>query len=486
MDAKHHGTPSIAELVNMTTMPNFRTVIDALLVIVALALFVAEARARLQMFRNEQRERISHTDLDRDTCVSTRAVRASAPARIFNPSRREPRESGVEWAYGTPPSILRSWPQAPLYVDVPPYAGCEWSWRDDVGEDCGGANEDENMRFQSSFDKYVVNNASLATRYTDGASDSSSATLGTRTERGVPFNSEVPIAFETSLFVGTCVLRFRGLPAPPWMSAERRDRIEATLNKYFKGKKRRFQVVVQGRFKRECPAHVLVSGHEFFKPLANVPGKSIIRAITRAMKTLSVTLRLNNLLGARPHAYSSLIASAQTLRVDKRGDEPDILEPIEEHTTRLGGIFAAPHRRRLFARKSAANFKLDPDAYADANKPVASCSVSPRKRRKLFANANAAARYVFRPDDVITMDFYQHVFDAESYTLKFGTPSLLTVDLANHLAHQPAQIMARAVHSGEYLWCFALWHERLLAAPPPPPPPPTMSPRAHSRHDACM
>ena len=38
----------------------------------------------------------------------------------------------------------------------------------------------------------------------------------------------------------------------------------------------------------------------------------------------------------------------------------------------------------------------------------------------------------------------------------------LSFDLTKHLAGQPLQMMMRRRQDGEYLYCFHLWHERLL------------------------
>ena len=129
-----------------------------------------------------------------------RVVRASAPARMTSRCVAD----SIASAYGAPPADVGSWPQRPLYLNAPTYAGCE-------------------------------------------------------VDEPIPFNSELPIEFETSAFVGKCVLRFRGLPPPS--SGPQRDDARERLEAYFGRRKRRFQVVVQGRFKREYRADRLITGH---------------------------------------------------------------------------------------------------------------------------------------------------------------------------------------------------------------------------------
>jgi hypothetical protein len=355
--------------------------VDVFLTVLVVSLFLVVAVSTFIHKRREDDEDASTTtsrvgrtsgDETQRAKPEDRVVRASAPARMTSRCV----EDSIALAYGPPPADVGSWPQRPLYLNAPTYAGCE------------------------------VNEP-------------------------IPFNSELPIEFETSAFVGKCVLRFRGLP-PPSTGPQRDDAAER-LEAYFGRRKRRFQVVVQGRFKREYRADRLITGHEFFKPVVNLPAKYVVKTVLKLLRAMNPSINFN-LFGARPHAYVSLGASAQTLRVDVPGQEPDIstAQTFEEHTDLFGGAF---EKKRI----------------------------APKKRRKLFASAKSAALYFFRPGPVYTFDFYQHVFDPKDYALIFGVDAL-RVELARHLSHQPAQIMARALDTGDYLWCFALWHERIFAS----------------------
>jgi hypothetical protein len=343
------------------------------LLVVAVSTFIHKRRQGDDASATSRRVgRTSSDETIRDK-AKDRVVRASAPARMTTRCV----EDSIASAYGAPPADVGSWPQRPLYLNAPTYAGCE-------------------------------------------------------VDEPIPFNSELPIEFETSAFVGKCVLRFRGLPPPS--SGPQRDDARERLDAYFGRRKRRFQVVVQGRFKREYRADRLITGHEFSKPVVNLPAKYVVKTVLKLLRAMNPSINFN-LFGARPHAYVSLGASAQTLRVDVPGQEPDIstVQSFEENTDLFGGAF---EKKRI----------------------------APKKRRKLFASAKSAARYFFRPGPVYTFDFYQHVFDPKDYALVFGVDTL-RVELARHLSHQPAQIMARALDKGDYLWCFALWHEKILASP---------------------
>jgi hypothetical protein len=343
------------------------------LLVVAVSTFIHKRRQGDDASATSRRVGRTSSDQTIRDKAKDRVVRASAPARMTTRCV----EDSIASAYGAPPADVGSWPQRPLYLNAPTYAGCE-------------------------------------------------------VDEPIPFNSELPIEFETSAFVGKCVLRFRGLSPPS--SGPQRDDARERLDAYFGRRKRRFQVVVQGRFKREYRADRLITGHEFFKPVVNLPAKYVVKTVLKLLRAMNPSINFN-LFGARPHAYVSLGASAQTLRVDVPGQEPDIstVQSFEENTDLFGGAF---EKKRI----------------------------APKKRRKLFASAKSAARYFFRPGPVYTFDFYQHVFDPKDYALVFGVYTL-RVELARHLSHQPAQIMARALDTGDYLWCFALWHEKILASP---------------------
>ena len=277
-------------------------------------------------------------------------------------------------SYGAPPPPLDQWPQRPMYLTIPPYAECE----------------------HLSGDLTV--------------------------------NGEIPIEFETPLFKGKLICRFRGFKTPPNAAKGAKERVDG----YFRGKKRLFQYVVQGQFKREVDVGEAFSGHEFVKPLEGIPSKFIVKTILKFLRSMNPGIQMN-LFTARPRVWSSLAGTAQVISADAPGREPDIsrVMEIKENTARLGGVFAKkPH--------------------------------SSKKRRRIFSNARLAHKYTFSPDDVYTFDFYQHLFDPVTYSLQVGGVGVFRVDFSKHSAGQPAQMMARTSNPGEYLFCFCLWHEKVF------------------------
>jgi Protein of unknown function (DUF1769) len=59
-----------------------------------------------------------------------------------------------------------------------------------------------------------------------------------------PPNMRAPVAFETDLFTGTALLLIRT------------DPIDSLFRPFFYGKKREFEIQVQGKFKRDIPGEV--------------------------------------------------------------------------------------------------------------------------------------------------------------------------------------------------------------------------------------
>jgi len=301
-----------------------------------------------------------------------RLPRASAPARMLDKKRDVmAKVSG----HGPPPPPVSRWNQRPLYMTIPSYAGC---------------------------------------KITRGA---------------LTYNSEIPFEFETSVFAGRCLIRFRDCPPPPDGAAPDAAR---RLEEYFRGRARTFQCVVQGRFKRRVRADEAVTGHEFFQPLVGIPGKRFVKTLVHILRAMNPSLQMS-LFARRPQVWTFLGASAQVISIDAPGDEPDITRgSFEENNSKFDGAFAS-------GRLTSA------------------------QRRRLLADVKKVKQYSFSTDDVYTFDFYQHVFDPKTFTLNVFGLDAFRVDVARHVGAQPPQIMARTSQPGEYLFCFCMWHERALA-----------------------
>lgn len=252
-----------------------------------------------------------------------------------------------------------------------------------------------------------------------GMEDSLSATTNSP---GGGYPIGVPFEFESEFFKGKTMFRLRGLEA----SKDPQGNFD-----YFKGRKRFFQMVVQGRFKKEMNVSDIMFGMEYSKPLLKKPPKLMMRPIQALLKRTCPGIELD-LISQTPKVLSTFAGGVQTIRMDAPGLEPDITSSdIKEETLGFGGFFADE-------QKSSA------------------------KRKKIFSNPKLTADYVFDTESVYTFDHYDDVIDVANFQLKlsslFHCPFEKIVD-------EPFQQFAKT-KSGACLWSFELWHERLVSTLP--------------------
>lgn len=228
-----------------------------------------------------------------------------------------------------------------------------------------------------------------------------------------------PFWFSSDLFEGYCLVRIKGV--------ENSDDSQSDMA-YFDGRRRLFQMIVQGRFKEALPVNTVLTGHEFVKPLQNLPHQWILKAATNIIGKLAPGSDIR-VEGDRPTMLAPLAGTSQVVRVDEVGDEPDIasIEGVEEDCTLLG---------RKFAKSR----------------------MSSSSRKSHLSNPKKSSRYTFDVDRVYTFDFYQNLLNVKRYKLDLGVASISMCPILNG---QPIQCMAKTT-DGRYLWSFQIWHESLL------------------------
>jgi hypothetical protein len=228
---------------------------------------------------------------------------------------------------------------------------------------------------------------------------------------GIPFN------FESDLFHGKALLRFRGLETSTDKEADAR---------YFAGNSHSSQIVIQGRFKQPTPVADVLVGGKFGLPLKVKPPPFIHNIIRGVLRQLTPDVQMD-LLSDTPKVLASFAASVQTLRADEAGSEPDILSAsnIEENNAAFGGSFEG--------------------------------GVSGKARKELFRDPARVGQFVFDKETVYTFESYDDVLDYGNYELNVR---VYRFDLTMVL-QEPFPIMA-VNQDGDYLWLFRIWHERLL------------------------
>lgn len=162
------------------------------------------------------------------------------------------------------------------------------------------------------------------------------------------------IAFETDLFVGIFYLRFKDITAPYANDATKMSSHSA----YFDGKKRFYQMVVQGRFKVDDLTFAdLCFGDVYDKPFVGVPKGRIMKIYEKFMETLAPGL-IMDMTSDHPTILMP-VGCAQTLRADVEGDEPTDFDALVDHTESIGD-FGTKRRKKLSNPKTARKYDVDP------------------------------------------------------------------------------------------------------------------------------
>jgi len=265
----------------------------------------------------------------------------------------------------------------------------------------------------------------------------SSATI----DEELPINDTRGIEIRTNAFAGKLLVRCRDVP-----SREGDEEGNDVTNKYFANKKRTFQTVVQGRFLRKgIKCSEVVTGHEFESRFRRIPARWLVSTALKVIRKLTPGLEAN-ITGNKPFIYAPLCATAQVLRADVPGEEPDVTTATSfaENTRLLG---------KAFDRCESA--------------------ISSKQRKRLFNSPEFGSKYEFLPELVYTFDFYQHIFVPSTFGLHIGP--MLNVNLLGHLPEfEPPQIMAKIIREkrgsttgvggkeGEYLYRINMYHEKMF------------------------
>jgi len=241
-------------------------------------------------------------------------------------------------------------------------------------------------------------------------------------DANVPVNTETAMSFETELFVGKIVCRFKGVAASAG----------GTPETWFARKRCTFQVSVQGRFKECVRCDELFTGGEFYKPFINAPPRPLVYAGQQFFKALTPSLQID-MLADVPYYYAPLGSTLTVLAAHAADAAPEATDPdIDENTKRIGGPFAR--------------------------------GVSVYERCRIMSDPKQSSALYFNTEDVYTFDYKQNVLLFDDYVLDVG---FTKVDLAHHLDGQPLSFFAKQVRPGHpprYAYSYEIWHEALLAS----------------------
>lgn len=289
---------------------------------------------------------------------------------------------------------------------------------------------------------------------------SSKTYINSYTEENLPINNGMEargrclvIDFESDLFIGTACLRLKNAPASTSEYVSDDD--------YFRDRKRTFQAVIRGKFKKRIPVSECMTGQLFNRPAGVLPPRVMIKAAVLLISRLAPQLQ-SRLEGDCPRFLSPLCSAAQTVFMSKSRRisdtdedlENDLQEPLPSDPSSF--IKMLPHA-------SIGKRALSPDVKT---------RIKERKRAfdKLYSSGDKEPS--FCTESEYCFEFFQHLIIFDKYALDFPKP-IGQHSLKRILNGQPLKILAlhqerNANTTREVvdecmtrLWSFDIFHESL-------------------------
>ncbi|VEU36874.1 unnamed protein product [Pseudo-nitzschia multistriata] len=299
------------------------------------------------------------------------------------------------------------------------------------------------------------------------------------------------VDFESTNFVGTLFLRIKDVPPLERgkngsMNNDEENDIKYGQSEsidYFADRKRKFQAIIKGRFKKALAMNRCVTGQSFKRPAGKLPAKWLVSSFIKFVSILAPQLDAS-LDGNSPRFLTPLLATANTVLSQENGidetgnnssttnkcnrplssedgspclkidttvdlEEPSSLEPSSVLSS-------------LLAHESNPSIKIpDTSLYSSIDRTVS--------RKKVFnlLSAMNSPEPRFDCDRIYTFEFYQHLLELSRYALDMGSVGGM-IPLAQATDGQPLKIMAAHRESDEsqeldILWSFDIFHESLYA-----------------------
>ncbi|GLC37492.1 hypothetical protein PLESTF_001454700 [Pleodorina starrii] len=243
---------------------------------------------------------------------------------------------------------------------------------------------------------------------------------------GLPLNDpHRPVSVDTDLFSGVVYLFLPGLPTtPPGL---------------FEGRKRRFVLVIQGRFKRPVPADALLIGCRYRRPLRLGGGLAMGAVLSWVSRLMArgggggggVELVLT---GSDPRVRAPLAASANMINAARPGEQPHPLAAKEN--TRLMG---------------------PPLADSVGGHPWTTI-----QRRQYFRRAANRRAHVFDSEHVWTFHTWDQALGYGDCRIHAGLGA--SVDLVPYLGALPLQVLLEDCRTGAVAAHLDVCHWRQAAA----------------------
>jgi len=226
----------------------------------------------------------------------------------------------------------------------------------------------------------------------------------------------IPFEFESDLFKGQALIRIRNLENSHDVTSDK---------EYFRGRKRKNQVIIQGKFKEEIEYTDVITGSEYKNGFSTQPPVIFQKLLGKVLRRVSPSTDIK-LCGDKPKVLMNIGEGAQTISVNNDGEQPDIRSVVNmqekgfaDSSKERKGFFSSLHRR-------SHNISSEPMVY-DTQK-------------------------------VYTFETYDDQMDYINYRMELT--SFIKLDMVNKLDRQPFQVMARTKTDGRYLWLFTMYHSR--------------------------
>jgi len=304
------------------------------------------------------------------------------------------------------------------------------------------------------------------------------------------------VDFETPFFVGTLLTRIRDAPRPRRVQSGEEDAKnndddgDFQDESYFDNKKRRFQVVIRGRFVRQgLRVGECFTGQAFDRPAGALPARWIVHAFVRFVSALAPQLEVT--FGDQPRFLTPLVATAHTVQTkeyteahpcqrqeDEKGNRKNDANNSDKdgHDSRAASYYLYPGSTTC--EEDMIEPQLDdptnilsevPDVALEQQQqhPHPSLSTRLKVRKKVFGSiaVQQSPEPKFRLDKEYTFEFFQHLLlltDEDDFKIDALTS---TIGLSKALDGQPIKILA--AHKDPItadlspLWSFDIWHSAL-------------------------
>lgn len=244
-----------------------------------------------------------------------------------------------------------------------------------------------------------------------------------------PNDEENPLFVDSAHFCGYLMLRYldfngvtSGMEAGGQKDGTKHRPISHPKSTYFSGRKRRYSIVVQGRFKETYSGNDILFGVDSDQELPNIPGFGML---VRISKWLDPSLEAGN--SDHPHCFTPLISAMNSLAVYPVSPKRDfvfvgrsLIKESENNTTpsqSSDSLSIPSHIDKMTISIGESDFDCGDWAFATTDVPEnsdvifasrddAEYATTYEKRKRLFGRAEKRNEVTLSSDYIYCMDFY--------------------------------------------------------------------------------